>query len=178
MDLGAPLRAQPPQCSPSSWAKGSQPGLSLTLCFSSGFGGPSILLRHDVSKSPLVPQLGMKFKEQEWPGLSPWPPLQFQMLQYDPTPVPCHGLGSASPGDKDMDAGGLPGKCPQQAQIKRARAETGEEGRGGAFAWVGSRGGPAPQNCPLGGEWDAGVFNLQGGGPVLGEHSAALPCAE
>lgn len=52
-----------------------------------------------------------------------------------------------------------------------------EEGRGGAFAWVGSRGGPAPQNRTLGGEWDAGVFNLQGRRPVLGEHSAALPCA-
>lgn len=87
-----------PQCSPSSWAKGSQPGLSLTLCFSLGFGGPSILLGHDISKSPLAPQLGMKFKEQEWPGPSPWPPLQFQMLQDEPAPVPCHGLGSASPG--------------------------------------------------------------------------------
>lgn len=73
-----------PQCLPSSWAKGSQPGLYLTLCFSFDLSGPTPYWK-TVSPSPSWPlQLCMKFKKEEWLRPSPWPPPKFQILQTPP----------------------------------------------------------------------------------------------
>lgn len=64
--------------------------------------------------SQLGLQVGVKFKKEELPGPSPWPPLQVQVIHQDdsppPQPLPCDGCSPRAPGDKDVGPGRLLGE--------------------------------------------------------------------